>query len=94
MTALEQLPARMDAIESQFSQLREEMHAEFSAVREEIRAGDEETRRVLRDDIRVLRDDTRDSTEKIMSQARTLYEDMKAALALTEDGRPIRRKRR
>ena len=47
VTALETLPDRMTAVESQIVQLRAEMRGEFSAVREEIRAGDEETRRVL-----------------------------------------------
>jgi len=59
--------AAVESLESQISQLRDEMHEEFSAVRreiatgdegcvrslrEEIRAGDEETRRVLREEIR------------------------------------------
>ena len=47
VTRLEQLPERMDRLESQFLQLRTEMHAEFSAAREDIRAGDEETRRFM-----------------------------------------------
>ena len=48
---LEQLPDRVTALESQIVLLRDEMRSEFSAtrqgLREEIRAGDEETRRVL-----------------------------------------------
>ena len=46
--ALETLPARVTAVESQLVQLREEMRGEFSATREEMRAGDEETRRYMR----------------------------------------------
>ena len=50
--ALETLPARITAVESQLVQLREEMRGEFSATREEmraeIRAGDEATRRYMR----------------------------------------------
>jgi phage host-nuclease inhibitor protein Gam len=38
VTALEQLPARVDALASQVLQLRTEMRAEFSAVRAEIAA--------------------------------------------------------
>ena len=56
---LEKLPARLEAVESQIVQLRDEMRGEFSAVRQEIgataaglhaeiRAGDEETRRYMR----------------------------------------------
>jgi hypothetical protein len=72
VTILEQLPARVDALGAQISQLREAMHAEFSAVRTEMRAGDHE----------------------IMTHARVLHEDMKAALALIADGRPTKSTRR
>ena len=51
VTTLEELPARIEALTLQVSQLREEVRAEFSATRTEIRAGDEETRRVLRDEM-------------------------------------------
>ena len=34
---LEELPGRMDALESQFVQFRQEMHGEFSAFKKEIR---------------------------------------------------------
>jgi hypothetical protein len=37
---LEELPGRMDRLESQIVQLRTEMGGEFSAVRQEIRSGD------------------------------------------------------
>ena len=50
MTALEELPAQVGALESQIVQLRGEMHGEFAALRMEMRAGDEETRRVLREE--------------------------------------------
>jgi hypothetical protein len=56
---LEVLPGRVTAVELQLVQLRDEMRAEFSATRAEIRAGDEETRRSLRDDIRAGDDETR-----------------------------------
>ena len=39
VTLLEQLPARVDALASQVSQLRDEMRSEFSAVRGEIQTG-------------------------------------------------------
>ena len=74
VTAIEELPARMDRLESQIVQLRAEMRDGFSAIRqeiqtgdegvqrslrEEIRAGDEETRRVLREEIRAGDEETR-----------------------------------
>lgn len=90
VTLLEQLPARVDALALQVSQLRDEMRSEFSAVRGEIRAGDEETRRTLRDEIRAgdeetrrtLRDEIRTGLTEVMTHARVLYEDQKAAMAL------------
>ena len=55
VTQLEELPGRMDPVESQIVQLRTEMHDEFSAVRQEMRegfakaeAGDEQTRNYMR----------------------------------------------
>jgi len=105
VTLLEQLPARVDALTLQVSQLRDEMHAEFSAVRGEIRAGDEETRRVLREemgslevrlreDMRVLSATITAGHQEIMAQARTLYEDMQRKSDILEEGRRSRRKPR
>jgi S-adenosylmethionine synthetase len=45
---LEQLPARIDRLELQIVQLRQEMRDEFSAMRMEMRSGDEETRNYMR----------------------------------------------
>ncbi|MBZ5559765.1 MAG: hypothetical protein LAO77_21060 [Acidobacteriia bacterium] len=79
MTALEQLPSRIDDLTLQIVQLREEMHLAISAsetsLRAEIRAGDEETRRVV-----LVK------TDEILGQAKMLYEDMKATLALLREG--------
>jgi uncharacterized protein YPO0396 len=97
VTRLEELPARVDAVALQISQLREELHGEFSAVRgemaaeffavrNEILAGDEETRRVLGAEIR-------DGLAEVMNHARVLHEDQKAALALIAEGRRPRGRR-
>ena len=82
---LEALPARVDALTLGISQLRDEMRVEFSAVRDEIRAGDENTRRAFRDEIRV-------GLHEVMTHARMLHEDQKAAIALMAEGRRSRRK--
>jgi len=93
VTFLEQLPARMDALESQILQMREEIRGEFSAVRsefrEEIRAGDAAVVQQLREEIRA-------GDERILTQARLLHEEVIARLALIGEGRsgPARRKRR
>jgi hypothetical protein len=65
---LEKLPERVTALESQIVQLRDEMRSEFSATRTEIRAGDDETRRTLREEIRAGDEETR----------RTLREEIRA----------------
>jgi chromosome segregation ATPase len=57
MTALEEVPARVGALESQIVQLRGEMQSEFAALRMEMRAGDEETRGVIREELWKTRDE-------------------------------------
>jgi hypothetical protein len=68
VTRLEELPAHVDALALQISQLRDEMRMEFSAVGGGIRAGDEETRRTLQEEIRAGDEETR----------RTLQEEIRA----------------
>jgi hypothetical protein len=80
---LEQLPARVEELAGQISQLRAEMRGEFSAVREEIRTGDD-----------TLRDELRAAAAAIMTHARTLHEDLLSRIALIGEVRPSRRKRR
>jgi hypothetical protein len=84
---------------AEFSAVRENIQAGDEetrrALRDEIRAGDEETRRALRDEIRageeetrrVLRNEFHAIGDQIMSQARTLYEDMRGTIKLLEEGR-------
>jgi len=72
--SLEVLPGRMDRLESQFLQMRQEVRSEFSAVRAEIRAGDEG----LRADIRAGDEETR----RLM---RVLHEDVIARLSLIQE---------
>ena len=95
VTVLEQLPVRLDAVESQILQLREEMHRVFFDVHAEIRAvedgvttgfrlGDERLLKLHEE----LKAEVRAGNERIMSQARTLYEDLKASWALMQEGNP------
>ena len=100
--ALETLPERVTAVELQLVQLRDEMHAEFSATRAEMRAGDEEIQRTLRDEIRagdeetrrVLRDEIRAGDEETRRYMRILHEDVISRLALIEESRSTRSKKR
>ena len=71
VTEVEKLPERVTAIETQIVQLRAEMSTEFSAVRQEIRAGDDETRRVLGERIE---DTRRTLDEQIVETRRVLGE--------------------
>ena len=99
VTILEHLPARVEGLAMEISQLRDEMRAEFSAMRgganadvtlgtlrQEIRAGDEETRRTLREEIRMGDEETR-------RYMRVLHEDVIARLAIIQEGQRPRKKR-
>jgi hypothetical protein len=77
--ALEQLPQRMDALAAQIVQLRGEMRSEFSAIRGEIRAGDEETRRILSKEMREL-------FEANETHMRLLHEDLVQRIATIKGG--------
>ena len=83
VTAIEELPARMDRLESQIVQLRAEMRDGFSAIRQEIQAGDEGVQGSLRDEIRagdeetrrVLREEIRTGHVMIVTTLTELVED-------------------
>jgi hypothetical protein len=76
---LEQLPQRMDALEAQIVQLREEMRSEFSAIRGEIRDGDGETRRSLSKQMR-------DLFAANEAHMRVLHEDLVQRIATIKGG--------
>lgn len=86
MTVLEQLPARMDHLAVQISQLGDEMRAEFSAVRNDIVAGDERVVTSLREEIRA-------TAEEFIRHARMLHEEALSRIALMGEGRPSQRGR-
>ena len=85
---LGELPGRIDALSTQISQVREEMHRGFSSSRDELRAeirgGDAETVRTLREEIhtsnketvRTLREEIHASNEETV---RTLREEIRAS---------------
>src|SRR4029453_17485708 len=102
VTILRQLPARVEALAVQISQLRDEMHVEFSAVRNEIGAGDERVIGSLREEIcaghdhviATLREDIRAGDQSVMTQARVLHEDLKASLMVIQEGLPAPKRSR
>ena len=83
VTALEQLPARFDALEGQISHMLVEIRAEFSAVRGEMRTG-----------FAQVREEIRAGDEQTRVHTRLLHEETLSRLALIDEGRPRRRKRR
>jgi Skp family chaperone for outer membrane proteins len=92
---LEELPARMSAVEAQIVQLRTEMRGEFSAVRQEMRALNDETRA----EMRALNEETkaqmRALNEETKAQTRTLHEEVLDRIAkIGEVTRSPRKRRR
>lgn len=67
VAALEELPARVTAVESQIVLLRGEMHAEFSAVRQEMR----ELNKATNTQMRVLHEDVIDRIAKLGESRRS-----------------------
>jgi hypothetical protein len=102
---LEELPARMSAVELQIVQLRSEMREQISAVRvglrTDIMAACDEVRTDLRaeinavcDEVRTdLRAEIRAGDEETRRYMRVLHEEVLSRLAIIEEGRPRRRKR-
>jgi len=91
--SLEELPARMSAVESQIVQLRFEMHGEFSAVRQEMR----DLGGTLRQEMRALNEETRAEmrtlNEETKAQLLTLHEEVLDRISRMGEGRPAGRKR-
>ena len=102
MTILEELPARIDDLTLQISQLREEMRGEFAAVRgemdsgfaavrAEMHAGDEEARRALREEIRAGDEETRRVLRDQIraGDAEIMGHPLDHGIRLRMDGRPV-----
>ena len=84
---LEQLPERVDRLEVQILQLREEMRSEFAAVRAEMREGDRSVIQQLREEIRAGDEETR-------RYMRVLHENVIARIAAIGESPRAPRKRR
>ncbi|MBA2304681.1 MAG: hypothetical protein H0W08_18890 [Acidobacteria bacterium] len=101
MTRLEELPSRMDRLESQFVQLRTEIHDEFSAVREEmrsvqtglgaeIRSGDAG----LRQEMRSVETGLREAIAESRVHTRVLFEEYVGRLAVVDEGKNAKARKR
>ena len=70
MTRLEEVPVRMDRLESQIVQFRTDVRGEFSAVRTDISAVDEALRREMQEGFSTLRAEIRGGDEGIRRELR------------------------
>ncbi len=86
VTMLEQLPARVDDLTSQVSQLRTEMRAEFSDVRAEMGTGFSEVRAEMGAQFSAVRAEMADQGATLGTQMRVLHEDVIGRLALLQNG--------
>ena len=90
MTALEELPARVGALESQIVQLRSEMRGEFSALRGEIG----QVRDDLRGEMKAMGDRLEAAIQESRDHARALFEDVIERLARIGEGSSHRPRRK
>ena len=90
MTRLEQLPARIDDLTLQVSQLRTEMRGEFSAVRGEMA----EQGVALRSEIAEQGAASAARDEALGIQMRVLHEDVISRLTLLQENQAPRSKRK
>lgn len=90
MQNLDELADRVTSLEVQIVQLRDEMRAEFSATRAEAREGNEDTRHTLREEIRAGDQETRrliySLHDEAMTQMRVLHEDLVERIKLIDRG--------
>jgi len=82
VTVMEQLTARMDALASQISQLRDEVNVGFSATSTRI----DGVEKSLRQELHAV-------DERLSTQMRVLHEDVIGRLTLIQEGLPRQRKR-
>lgn len=90
MSALERLPARGEALESQIVQLRDEMHGEFSAVRVEIG----QVRDDLRGEIKAMGDRLEAAIQEALDHSRAMFEEVIERIARIGEGSSRRPRRK
>ena len=94
MTQLEDLPGRMDRLESQIVHLRTEMRGEFSAVRTEFAAVRTEIRSVDEEARRDLRQEIRSGDEETRRYMRVLFEEYVGRMKVVGEAGATKRTRR
>ena len=100
VTRLEALPARIDSVELQIVQLRNEMHGEFSAVRAGMRDLKDGLRQEMRDMKEALRQEMHQLNDETRRHMLVLHEEVIGRIALLHEGllggqrRPPRKRKR
>ena len=98
MTRLEELPARLDDLTLQVSQLRTEMRSEFSDIRTEMRGEFSAIRTEMHGEFSAIRSELRgelaDQVGGLATQMRVLHEDVVGRIALLHEGLSAGPKRR
>jgi hypothetical protein len=91
---LEELPARMAAVEAQIVQLRTEMRDGFSAVRQETRELGGALRSQMQEQEGRLRQEMRALNEETRAEVRMLHEEVIDRISrIGEGGRPARKRK-
>jgi hypothetical protein len=85
MKQLEEVPARVTALESQIVQLRTEMHHEFSAVRTEMRTEFSAVRAEMHSEFSAVRGEMRSEFSVVRAEMRVLHEEVMSRLALLQE---------
>lgn len=91
--SLQSLEGRVEQLEERVTIL-EQLPARVDALTLQVLQLREEMHTAISASETSLREEIRAGNDKIMSQARTLYEDMNAKLTLIEEGRSASRRRR
>ena len=86
VTRLEELPVRMDRVESQIVHLRTEMHDEFSAVRAEMRDEFAAVRKEMREQFAVVRSEIVAGDEETRRYMRVLFEEYVGRIRVIDEG--------
>ena len=82
MARSEELPVRMDRLESQIVQLRAEMHGEFSAVRQEMRDGFS----AVDEQFAAVRSEIQTGDEETRRYMRLLFEEYVGRIRIIDEG--------
>ena len=94
MTALEGLPARVEALESQIVQFRGEMHGEFAALRDDLHSEIGQVRDDLGREIKAMGDRLEAAIQEARNHSRVMFEEVIERIARMGEGSSRRPRRK